>query len=103
MILAQVIGSVVSTIKHESYQNQKIMLVRPISPDGELKAGTMVAVDTIGVGKGEIVLVASEGRAATEILEFERRMPLRTIILGVVYHINWTYQENQVQESSSST
>jgi ethanolamine utilization protein EutN len=99
MILAQVVGSVVSTIKHESYRNQKIMLVRPISPGGELKSGTMVAVDTVGAGKGDIVLVASEGKAATEILGFERRMPLRTIILGVVDQIDLTFRENESQES----
>ena len=61
MILCKVVGSIVATIKHDSYDHQKILLVRPVTPEGELKSGTMVAVDTVGAGEGNIVLVASEG------------------------------------------
>jgi ethanolamine utilization protein EutN len=84
MILCKVVGSIVSTIKHESYNNQKILIVRPITPDGTLKSGTMVAIDTVGAGEGNTVLVASEGRAATEVLGFKTRQPLRSIIVGIV-------------------
>lgn len=84
MFLCEVVGSIVSTIKHDCYQGKKIMLVRPISPDKKMQNGTMVAVDTIGAGKGEIVLVAAEGRSASEILEFEYRMPMRSVIVGIV-------------------
>lgn len=88
MILCKVVGSIVSTIKHESYRNQKVLLVRPVTPEGELKQGTMVAVDTVGAGEGNIVLVASEGRAATEILGFRARQPLRSVIVGIVDRID---------------
>lgn len=84
MILCKVVGSIVSTIKHDSYDNRKILLVRPVTPDGALKSGTMVAVDTVGAGEGNIVLVASEGRAATEILGFSSRQPLRSVVVGIV-------------------
>jgi ethanolamine utilization protein EutN len=87
MILGKVVGSIVSTIKHPSYADQKILIVRPISPDGKLKSGTMVAVDTVGAGEGNTVLVASEGRAATEILGFSARQPLRSVIVGIVDHL----------------
>jgi len=88
MILCKVIGSIVSTVKHYSYKNKKIMLVRPINPDGSLKSGTMVAIDSVRSGPGDIVLVASEGRSAMEILEFENREPLRSIIVGIVDRID---------------
>ncbi len=84
MFLCEVVGSIVSTIKHDCYQGKKIMLVRPISPDKKMQNGTMVAVDTVGAGKGEIVLVAAEGRSASEILKFESRMPMRSVIVGIV-------------------
>ncbi|MGA2624218.1 MAG: EutN/CcmL family microcompartment protein [Bacteroidota bacterium] len=87
MILGKVVGSIVSTIKHSSYQNKKIMLVRPIGPDGSLKSGTIVAVDTVSAGPGNIVLVASEGRGAQEVLGFEKRQPLRSVIVGIVDYI----------------
>lgn len=88
MILCKVVGSIVSTIKHDSYNNKKIMLVRPINPDGSLKSGTMVAIDSIRAGVGDTVLIASEGRSAMEILELKKREPLRSIIIGIVDKID---------------
>jgi ethanolamine utilization protein EutN len=88
MILCKVIGSIVSTIKHDSFKNQKIMLVRPVNPDGTLKKGTMVAIDTVCAGIGDTVLVASEGRSAMELLGFTKREPLRSVIVGVVDRID---------------
>jgi len=87
MILCRVVGTIVSTVKHSAYQNTKILIVRPVSPDGVLKAGTMVAVDSVGAGVGNTVLVASEGRAATEILGFSSRQPLRSVVVGIVDHV----------------
>jgi ethanolamine utilization protein EutN len=88
MILGKVVGNIVSTMKHASYHNQKILLVRPVTPEGKLKSGTMVAVDTVGAGEGNVVLVASEGRAAMEILAFSSRQPLRSVIVGIVDSID---------------
>lgn len=93
MILCKVVGSIVSTIKHSSFDNKKIMLVRPINPDGMFKSGTMVAVDTIRAGVGDTVLVASEGRSAMEILEFKKREPLRSVIVGIVDRIDYKSAE----------
>lgn len=84
MILARVVGSVVSTIKHPCYQNRKILLVKPVTPQDEPQGGVMVAVDLVGAGIGDRVLVASEGRAAEELLQFPCRMPVRSIIVGLV-------------------
>lgn len=84
MIMCKVIGSIVSTIKHDSFKNQKIMLVKPINPDGTLKSGTMIAIDTVCAGVGDLVLVASEGRSAVELLGFSKREPLRSVIVGVI-------------------
>lgn len=99
MILAKVTGSIVSTIKHESYHAKKLLLVHPITPDGKLKSETILAVDTVHAGKGDIVLIASEGRAATEILGFKRRMPLRDIIIGIVDSIDWSFKNQSESES----
>jgi ethanolamine utilization protein EutN len=93
MILGRVKGCVVSTVKHPSYDGKKVMLVEPVMPDGTPKKGTMVAVDTVGAGEGDIVIVASEGRSAVEILGFSARMPLRSVIIGIVDHIEHTAHE----------
>jgi microcompartment protein CcmK/EutM len=89
MILCKVIGSIVSTIKHDSFRNKKIMLVRPIAPDGSFKSGTMVAIDTVCAGEGDTVLVMSEGRSTMDILGWEKREPLRSLIVGVVDRIDY--------------
>jgi microcompartment protein CcmK/EutM len=60
------------------------MLVKPATPHGELQGGVMVAVDLVGAGVGDAVLVASEGRAAEELLQFSCRMPVRSLIVGII-------------------
>ena len=82
--MGRVIGNVVSTIKHDCYKNKKLALVKPISPDNKLKSGVQVAVDLVGAGKGDTVILSSEGRAAEELCGFSSRMPLRTLIVGIV-------------------
>ena len=87
MVLGKVIGSVVSTIKQTCYENKKLLLIQPIGPDEEPQPGSHVAVDLVGAGKGDIVLLASEGRAAQELCKFKDRMPLRSIVVGIVDQI----------------
>ena len=94
MIVCKVIGSIVSTIKHDSFKNKKIMLVRPINLDGSYKTGTMVAIDTVCAGVGDTVLVASEGRSAMELLGFTKREPLRSVIVGVIDRIDVIKKDN---------
>ena len=98
MYLAKVIGSIVSTVKHECYSGTKILLVKPINPDGTLKSGVNVAVDTVGAGKGETVLVASEGRSAMEILSFSCRMPVRSVITAIVDYVDHPSLKNEGNE-----
>lgn len=90
MYLGRVTGSVVSSVKHSAFKNKKILLVKPMQPDGSEEKTTMVAVDTIGAGENDVVLVASEGRTATEILGFDQRIPLRSVIVAIVDNINIT-------------
>lgn len=89
MIIGKVIGSLVSTIKHDCYQNMRLMMVKPINPDGTEKSGVHIAVDTVDAGPGDIVLMASEGRAAQEILGFSDRQPLRSVITAIVDSIDY--------------
>lgn len=73
MYLARVIGSVVSTKKEDSMTGKKLLVVRPMLIDGDnpkaFKPGqnTIVAVDTVGAGKGDMVLFCqgSSARQAT--------------------------------------
>ncbi len=87
MKLARVIGSVVSTIKHEAYHASKLLLVQPLDLSMRAEGSAMVAIDTVGAGAGEMVLMVDEGRAARDILPF-KRVPVRTLIVGIVDRVD---------------
>ena len=87
MFLARVIGKVTSTIKHEAYQGTKLMLVQPISPAGEDVDDSLLAVDTVGAGVGEKVIVLRQGVAAAQVLGIDRP-PIRSVIVGIVDEVH---------------
>ena len=76
MLLAKVLGSVVADQHHPGYDGRRLLMAR--SDAGE----DVIAVDTIGVGVGEQVLVLREGSGVRQILGDEP--PIRSVIIGVV-------------------
>ncbi len=85
MILGRVIGTVVSTVQHEFYQGRKQLVVRAILPDGTFDGEKyVVAVDQVGAGVGQTVLVKDEGNSARQLLELDKNGPVRTVIIGIV-------------------
>ena len=87
MILARVLGSVVSTLKHPAYEAAKLMVIQPVQPDGSDRGNTLLAVDTAGAGAGETVLVLRQGVAAAQVLGVDRP-PIRSVIVGIVDQIS---------------
>ena len=81
MILAQVKGSVVSTSKNEKLVGYKFMIVQPIE-DNKLMDKFFVAVDAIGAGIGEKVLVATGSAARLAITNVDA--PVDAAIVGIV-------------------
>jgi len=88
MYLAKVIGSVVSTQKDSSMTGRKLLLVRPMLIDpknpGKFKPGanTIVAVDTLGAGVGELVMFA-QGSSARQ-ADGLKQLPIDAAIVGLV-------------------
>ncbi len=76
MLLARVVGSVVADQHHPGYDGHRLLMVR--SDAGE----DVIAVDTVGVGVGEQVLILREGNGVRQILGGEP--PVRSVIVGVV-------------------
>ena len=85
MILAKVIGTVVSTRKEESMQGMKFLLLRQVDLDGNPTGGNVVAVDAVGAGIGEMVLYASGSSARQTVLTKDR--PCDAVIMAIVD--NW--------------
>ena len=83
MKLARVVGTVVSTIKSPIFEDRALLLVDLLQPDGEPSGGYLIALDTVGAGAGETVLVLDEGSSARQIVGAPFG-PLRTVIVGIV-------------------
>lgn len=83
MILARVTGSVVSTIHHPVVEGRKLLLAERLDQNGEREGGYLIAMDAVGAGMGEIVLVLDEGNGARQVLG-DPQAPIRSIIVGIV-------------------
>ena len=88
MILARVIGNVVATQKNARYQNARIMLVQPINPDGSARGATLLALDSVDAGEGDIVIVVQEGWSASTAATGEQGAAIDSAIVGVVDEID---------------
>lgn len=87
MILGQVVGEVVSTQKRPQFAGAKLLIVQPVSPGGEPRGAPLLAVDSVGAGRGETVIAVLEGRAAGEALG-RRLSPVDAAIVGIVDRID---------------
>ena len=83
MYFAKVIGNMVSVIKHESYEGKKMLIVRRLDLDMKPTGTAIIALDYIGAGEGDIVLVAKPPGLAQEIFGIEKA-PICELIIAVV-------------------
>ena len=68
MQIAQVVGTVVATQKNRKLAGAKLLLVQPLTLEGEARGLALIAIDAVGAGVGERVLVVIEGKAAGDAL-----------------------------------
>ena len=87
MYLARVIGDVVSTHRHEYLGQKKLLLVRRLDLDDREEGGEVIALDVIGVGVGEKVLVVQEGNAARALFQ-DTKIPVQAVVVGVVDEVH---------------
>ncbi len=90
MILARVLGNVVATQKNVRYQNARVMLVQPINPDGSSRGLSMLALDSVDAGEGDVVIVVQEGWAASTAATGEQGAAIDSAIVGIVDEIDVT-------------
>ncbi|MCR9291104.1 MAG: EutN/CcmL family microcompartment protein [bacterium] len=83
MQVALVVGHASSTVKHASLHAQKLLLTQPLMADGRTPDGDpLLAVDHIGAGSGQRVILTSDGRAIREMLGVENS-PIRWAVMGI--------------------
>lgn len=83
MFIAQVIGPVVATHKHEFFAGRKLLLVKELLTDGSLGERTVVALDSVQAGPGDRVLVARNGGAVDDVVGV-KDCPANVVIVAQV-------------------
>ena len=94
MILARVLGNVVATQKNARYHGARIMLVQPITLDGAARGSSMLALDSVDAGEGDIVIVVQEGWSASTASTGEAGAAIDSAIIGVVDCIEQDHEKN---------
>ena len=89
MILGRVIGDITSTVNHPFYDGKKMLLVERTDPSGAALPDYLIAIDTVGAGPGERVLVLDEGTGARQIV-LSKDAPVRSVIVGIIDAVDRT-------------
>jgi microcompartment protein CcmK/EutM len=88
MQLARVVGTVVSTQKHRRFEGSKLLLVQAVGPDDAPQGPLLLAVDSVGAGVHERVLIVLDGKAAADAMQ-RRGTPVDAAIVGIVDHVDF--------------
>jgi microcompartment protein CcmK/EutM len=86
MNLCKVLGSVVATAHHPSFDGRKLLIVQPIDEKGKNQGDSFLAVDMTQAGVGDVVLVNREGNGNRQLLKMGAQVPIRSLIVGIVDH-----------------
>jgi ethanolamine utilization protein EutN len=84
VILARVLGNVVATQKNSRYADARIMLVQPVNPDLTPRGASILALDSVDAGEGDLVIVVQEGWSASTASTGEPGAAIDSAIVGVV-------------------
>jgi len=87
VLISRVIGEIVSTRKHSSHEGQKILLVQPLHLDGSNRGDALVAMDAVGAGVGDLVLVATDGYSAMTSVG-RPNSPIDMAVIGVIDRVD---------------
>ncbi len=88
MQVALVVGFAHATVKHSTLQSRKLLLTQPLLADGVSPDGPpMLAVDKLGAGAGDRVILTSDGSAIRQMFNVENS-PIRWAVLGIVDSAN---------------
>ncbi len=90
MILGRVLGNVVATQKNARYAEARIMLVQPVNPDGTPRGASVLALDSVDAGEGDLVIVVQEGWSASTASTGEPGAAIDSAIVGVVDFVETT-------------
>jgi ethanolamine utilization protein EutN len=83
MILAKVVGTVVTTIGHRDFKNRRLLVVQPLALAGETPEEDFIALDNTQAGIGDTVLINREGNCNRQALQNPEGC-VNSVIVGIV-------------------
>ncbi|NOY54401.1 MAG: EutN/CcmL family microcompartment protein [Actinobacteria bacterium] len=83
MKVARVVGTVVSTISSPVFDHRTLLVCDLLDAAGDADGDYLIAVDTVGAGAGETVLILDEGTSARQVVGWETA-PIRAVVIGIV-------------------
>ena len=83
MFIGKVVGTLVSEINDDIYENRKLLVLDRLNPEGDPDGSYVLAVDSVDAGVGQVVLVLDEGNGARQVVGAPNGA-IRTIIVGIV-------------------
>jgi ethanolamine utilization protein EutN len=86
MLIARVVGPLVATQKHRKFEATKLLLVQPIDEHDEPRGPVLLAVDTVGAGVHEKVLLVLDGKAAGDAM-LKKGAPVDAAVVGIIDHV----------------
>ena len=87
MRCCRVVGPMWAAVKHPAYAGRPLFVVQPIDERGQDAGTSFVAIDHVQAGVGDKVIVLTEGNGARQILQMGAIVPIRSIIVGIVDHV----------------
>jgi ethanolamine utilization protein EutN len=82
MQIGRVVGHAVATVKHPSLQGWRLLLVQPLTAEGEADGEPLLAIDKLGAGTAHRVILSNDGTGARELVG-AKNSPVRWLVLGV--------------------
>ena len=83
MLIGLVEGSAVSTVKHRSMEGWKLLIVQPLTEQGDAQGDPVLAIDNLGAGAGVKVVITNDGKGARQMVG-DNTSPVRWSVMGLL-------------------
>jgi microcompartment protein CcmK/EutM len=87
MRCCRVVGPMWAAVKHPAYAGRPLFVVQPVDENGKDTGNSFVAIDNAQAGVGDTVIVLTEGNGVRQILKQGDIVPIRSMIVGIVDHV----------------
>jgi ethanolamine utilization protein EutN len=87
MRTCRVVGPMWAAVKHPAFAGHPLFVVQPLDEHGRDAGTSFVAIDHVQAGIGDQVIVLTEGNGVRQILKMGDIVPIRSMIVGIVDHV----------------